>query len=211
MDRRTFCASALAALFAATGVNAHPDHRDGDLFIDVLVSQEADRVDVIMRTPLDLLSGVGLPLTGASYVDAIAFREPDPVVGDGRTYEERAVSAVRSAFRLEQDGAAIPLIVRSARLAPGDGTADFDARRLTAEGEALDTKPLIDAHHGFLDIHFTGDVEGGPMVFVPALGAGAGSTVTFRIAADESEEPVTVSGGGEPVQLTASDSRPTSP
>ena len=94
MDRRSFCGGALAALFAATGVVAHPDHREGDLFIDVLVGQEADRVDVHMSTPLDLLSGVGLPLAGASYGDAIAFREPDPIVGVGRTHEERAVAAV---------------------------------------------------------------------------------------------------------------------
>lgn len=213
MDRRSFCLGALAALLAATGAHAHPDHREGDLFIDVLVSHEADRVDVLMRTPLDLLSGVGLPLTGESYVDVVAFREPDPIVGDGRTYEERAVSAVRSAFRLEQNGAAIPLTARSARLAPGDGSASesFDAGRLTTGSEPADPKPLIDAHHGFLDVHFTGDVEGGPMVFVPALGAGAGSIVTFRVAGHEDEEPITVSGGGEPVRLSPSDSRLTNP
>ena len=212
MDRRSFCVGALA-IFAATGVLAHPDHREGDLFIDVLVSRGTDRVDVLMRTPLDLLSGVGLPLIGASYVDVIAFREPDTIVGDGRTYEERAVSAVRSAFRLEQDGVAVPLLVHSARLAPGDGSASdaFDATRMTAEGEPADPKPLIDARHGFLVVHFTGAVGGGPMVFVPALGAGAGSIVTFRVAGHEDEEPITVSGGGEPVRLDPSDSRLTDP
>ena len=213
MNRRSFCVGALAALSTVTGVHAHPDHREGDLFIDVLVSHAADRVDVLVRTPLDLLSGVGLPLTGESYVDVVAFREPDPIVGDGRTYEERAVGAVQSAFRLEQNGAAIPLTARSARLAPGDGSASesFDAGRLTTGSEPADPKPLIDAHHGFLDIHFTGDVAGGPLLFVPALGAGAGSTVTFRVAGHEDKEPITVSGGGEPVRLGPSDSRLTDP
>lgn len=201
MDRRSFCLGALAALSAATGVQAHPDHREGELFIDVLVSHGADHVDVLVRTPLDLLGSVGLPLTGASYVDVVAFREPDPIAGDGRTYEERAVAAVESAFRLEQDSTAVPLTVRSARLAPGDGSASdaFDTGRLTAAAEPADTERLVDAHRGFLDVHFTGGVGAGPLLFVPALGAG--STVTFRVAADGDEAPSMVSGSGELVPL----------
>lgn len=214
MDRRAFCATALATISAATGIRAHPDHREGDLFIDVLVRHEEDHVDVFVRTPLDLLTGVGLPLTGQSYVDVIAFREPDPVVGDGRTYEERAVSAVRSAFRLKQDGADIPLTMRSARLAPNDGVSApefFDAKRMTTGAENSEPKLLIHAHRDFLDIHFSGDVGGGPMVFVPALGAGAGSTVNFRVATGEGDGPITVAGGGDPLRVTSSNSRANAP
>lgn len=214
MDRRSFCAGVLAALLAAAGVRAHPDHREvreGGLVIDIVVSRNADRVDVLMRTPLDLLSGVGLPLTGDWYVDVVAFRGPDPIAGDGRTYEERAVSAVRSAFRLEQDGAAVPLMARSVRLVPADGGAPeaLDTGRTTIAAGSAGPKPLIDARNGFLDVHFTGDIGDGPVVFVPALATGAGSMVTFRVVAGESEEPISVSGGGEPVRLAPSVSHPT--
>jgi hypothetical protein len=79
---------------AAPGVGAHPDHRDGDLHIDVVVGHTAGRVDVIVRRPLELFEGVGLPLAGRNYVDVAAFREPDPIVGDRRTYvSERTRSA----------------------------------------------------------------------------------------------------------------------
>ena len=212
MDRRCFCVGVLAALLAATGVHAHPDHREGALIIDVVVSRNADRVDVLMRTPLDLLSGVGLPLTGEWYVDVLAFREPVPIAGDGRTYEERAVSAVRSAFRLEQDGATVPLKAHSVRLSPADGGAPeaFDTGRTTVAGGPAGAKALIDARHGFLDVHFTGETGDGPVAFVPAL-AGAGSMVSFRVAAGGSEEPIAVSGGGEPVRLAPSVSHQTRP
>jgi hypothetical protein len=82
---------------------------------------------------------------------------------------------------------------------------------MTAEGEPADPEPFIDAHRGFLVVHFTGDVGDGPMVFVPALGAGAGSIVTVRVAGSEDAEPVTVAGGGEPVPLAPPESRPTNP
>jgi hypothetical protein len=203
MDRRCFCAWTLAALLAAPGVGAHPDHRDGDLHIDIVVEHTGDRVDVIVRTPLELFEGVGLPLTGRNYVDVAAFREPDPIVGDGRTYEERAVAAVRGAFRLVQEGSPVPLQAVAAHLAPDDGLSPEAHVAGAASGGAAmgEGGRLIDAHHGFLDIHFTGELGYGPVDFVPALAAGAGSMVTFRLIVGDGSAPVTVANEGAPVRL----------
>lgn len=198
MHRRGFCMGALAAACAAGFGRAHPDHRDGALVIDVLIVREGDRVDVAMRTPLELLSGVGLPLIGDHDVDPVAFRRPDPIVGDGRTYEARAVAATLRAFRLEQGGVETPLEAKAVRLAPEDVAGPLE-RGWSGIGAVPEPARPVDARHGYLDIHFAGPARDGAVSFAPTLGPGSG--VAFRVAAGRDAEPVTLPPGAEPARL----------
>ena len=102
------------------------------------------------------------------------------------------------------------MTARSAHLTAGDESASdtFDRKHLTTESEPADPEPLVDLHHGFLVVHFTGEVGDGPMVFVSALGAVAGSIVTFRAADDENAAPTTAAGGGEPAPLARPTANP---
>jgi len=203
MGLRTFCLALAVALLASGSARAHPADWHGGFVIELHAARHADFINLLVRVPLELLTGVGLPLRGDRLVDTAAFRRADPIAADGRTYEDRAVSAVAKAFRLEQAGGAISLRAKTARLSAG-GDAAFHGYREARAHLAADASAIadaVDARDGFLDIHFVGAVDGGPVLFVPSLGSAVGSAVTFHIARGDGEATVMLAGDGPPRQV----------
>lgn len=191
-------AAGLIALADPAG--AHPDHRSGDPTIDVRVTREGRRIEAVVRTPLDLLMGVGLPLRGERLVDRAAFGKPDPIANDGRSYRDRAVEAVRRAFRIEVDGRGVALEPVTTRLLPG---AEDHRQRVAGDPVASSAgEGPVDARTGSLEVRFVGEADRAPMTFVPTLGPAVGSGVVFhlwsRISADI---PIAVAGDARPVEL----------
>ena len=188
-------------LCLAAPAAAHPEHDEAGFFIDVHVTTGEEGVEALVRVPLGLLTGVGLPLRGARDVDVAAFRRPDPVADDGTTYAERAAGAVVRAFALMAGGeraALTPAAMRLSGTDPDPFTSASAAQAHIASGPAEELA-RITLHEGFLDLRLEGAPVTGSLIFAPTLG-GAGSLVTFRLH-PPGGAPRDVPGDGDPVSL----------
>ena len=211
MDRRTFCGFlAVGLLQGLPRAHGHPEHREGGFVITVHAKDRDGRLVVLVRTPLDLMTGVGLPLRGERTVDVSAFDLPDPLDRGGRTHSDRAASAVQKAFRLEAGGTNLPLTVRAVRLSGPHARPfeSFDSALAHIANGPPEGSSEIDARYGFLDIRFQALQDGipadgdAPLRFIPTLGSAVGSTVTFRIGCGaRGHNMLVVAGDGAPETL----------
>lgn len=204
LARRALAGAVLAALLSLGTPGpgaAHPEHGEDHFVVEVHVLRDASGLEALVRVPLGLLTGVGLPLKGARDVDVAAFRRADPVLGDGTTYAQRAAAAVGRAFRVTAGGEPVALSAGAMRLSDDDAAfVDTGAARAHLAAGPTDPEARIALHEGYLDLALTGPAVAGPLAFTPTLG-GAGVLVTFHVHAP-GEPPVEVPGTHGSVALS---------
>lgn len=141
---RTAALSLLTALALAPRPGAAHDVPD-QVVVTAFVRQSADRVDLLVRAPLDLLLNLDLPKVGPAYLDLSRIESSLRQAGD----------AVAKAFVLADGGAALGHTFAGARISlPADKSfADFETARASIHGPKLPQSERVVWNQGFYDVH----------------------------------------------------------
>jgi len=181
----------IAVVLASTGASgvarAHMENMPETLRMTVHVQRHGATLEVLIRTPLILLTNVGLPLRGDHDVDAVAFYEDDPHVPGDATYAERASQAVLRAIRIDAGSTRLPLEAERVRLAPEDDAAfttiDGGAEPASSSASAAWTGPPVHHHRGYLDIlaHASLPARTGELALTPVVGPALAERLVLEV------------------------------
>lgn len=173
----------VAALTGASGgARAHMEDMPETLRMTVHVQRHGSTLEVLIRTPLILLTNVGLPLRGAHDVDAVAFHEDDPIVPGDATYAERASRAVLRAIRIAAGSTPLRLEAQRVALAPEED-ATFTTTIDDGAASAASTRTAVHHHRGYLDVlaHAPLPARSGELALTPIVGPALAERLVLEV------------------------------
>ena len=177
----------IAVVLASTGASgvarAHMEDMPETLRMTVHVQRHGATLEVLIRTPLILLTNVGLPLRGDHDVDAVAFYEDDPHVPGDATYAERASQAVLRAIRIDAGSTPLPLEAQRVALAPEDDAAFTIVGEGAEPASAAWTATPVHHHRGYLDIlaHAPLPAQTGELALTPVVGPALAERLVLEV------------------------------
>jgi hypothetical protein len=178
----------LAVLLNLPGqAHGHQEERPQSLEMTIYSRVQAggDRLELLVRTPLFLLTNVGLPLKGEHQVDPRALDREDPHAPGDATYAERASAAILKAIGITS-GREPVRFSRTDLILSARGNAAFaeyaDAKQHVRRGLA-GSDDGVDLHHGYLDLRAIADLpeSRGPLRFKARVGPALAKTLTVRV------------------------------
>jgi len=176
--------AAMAAVAAgASPARAHLEDMPNELRMTIHVQRHGAVVEALIRTPLVLLSNVGLPLYGEHSVDAVAFYEDDPHVAGEASYAERASRAVLHAIRITANSAPLSFEVQRVVLAPEGRNVLATADSEPSSSVKGDPQGAIHHHRGYLDIlaHAQDPRQATSLALTPMLGPALAERVVLEV------------------------------
>lgn len=163
-SRRWHALLLAAALLVALVVPAHAHDTGGALRVHAFVRADGDRLQVVLRVPLELLLNVDLPKRGNGYLDLARVDEAFP----------RALRATTKGIAFFADGERLEPLRSDARIAlPSDPSFKSHAQALAAvRGAPLPVSTDVYWNQGYFDAAFE----------YPLRSADAGIAVDFLVA-----------------------------
>lgn len=178
----------LALLLIPPGhVHGHQEERPQSLEMTIYSRVQAggDQLELLVRTPLYLLTSVGLPLRGEHQVDARALDREDPHAPGDATYAERASAAILKAIGITSGREPVRFSRTDLILSPRGNAAfaEYAAAKQHVRRGLAGSDNGVELHNGYLDLRAVAELpeSAGPLRFKAHVGPALAKTLTVRV------------------------------